>query len=121
MAEILSTLKEFWYLLLAVGTAIGGAIKWWISYKSAKKAAAAKVIADKAAAKKAESSSTAMLYAQLEEMKKTLILSVQKDMERATSEAELKHIIATFKIHCPDCYVTVISKIYPDGSAEENI
>ena len=111
MIALLDIASSAWALLATVATAIGGAIKWYFNHKRA--TAQAKI-----AAKALSRSSTDMLYDQLEELKKALIARVEKDIERATSVAEMQHILEVFKIHCPDCYETVMSKIYPDGSPD---
>jgi hypothetical protein len=110
--SIVEAVKELWYVVLGAGTAVAGVVKWRIDRK-------VKDAAEAIAASTADADSTEMLYAQLELMKKKLITSVQQDMARATDAAEQRHIIATFKIHCPDCYITVMSKIYPDGHAKD--
>lgn len=110
--SIVEAVKELWYVVLGAGTAVAGVVKWRIDRK-------VKEAAEAIAASTADADSTEMLYAQLEVMKKRLIVSVEQDMARATDAAEQRHIISTFKIHCPDCYSKVISQIYPDGNGKD--
>jgi uncharacterized membrane protein affecting hemolysin expression len=79
-------IKEYWQFAVGVITAIGVVIRFiWNRQKKSQE-------------------STSMLYEQLEELKKKVILQVAADVARATELAEKQKIIEGLRLHCPECY-----------------
>lgn len=70
--------------------------------------------------KKEEQSSLDLLYTQLEDLRKKIILQVQNDVAMASKVAERDIIIDSFRQHCPECYASFIEKYphYAEGARD---
>jgi len=99
MNDLLKLTQEFWVVLTMVATGIGS----FLAYRRKKK-----VEAD---------TSAALLFEELEKLKKKIIVQVNNEIEHAKSNAEKEKIIIMLKAHCPDCYNEVISKIRNNDKA----
>lgn len=61
--------------------------------------------------------SSALLYDQLEKMKRNLIEKISKEIEDADEIAKQQKLLNELKSHCTDCYNEVIKKL---GYADSN-
>lgn len=109
MTTVIDAITNFWQLASAIAIGVGSVITWTVRHKQSRSKA-------KAEAEKLKASSEGLMEDQLEKLKKALILQVQRELEQATTVAELNHIIDVFKLHYPENYESVMTKIYPHGA-----
>lgn len=96
---MLETLKEWWALVAVMASGLGAVFNFFLNRGKHKRNLA-----------KAQRESTAMLYEQLEELKKKVILSVAKEVSQTEEIAEKQKIIEGLRLHCPECYDSFMNK-----------
>lgn len=113
---MLNKLTEFWYLLVAAITALGGAVKWWYGHKEEIRKADAARLQTEIEKLSLEAESSEALYEALELLKKKVIASVLKEVSMTNTIAEKDVLIEGLKLHCPECYITFMIKFNSDAN-----
>ena len=106
---MLDTLKEWWGLFVLVASGIGALLRFFWQRGTSRRTA-----------EKARRENMNMLYAQLEELKKKVILNVAKEVAQATELAEKQRIIDGLRLHCPECYEVFMRNFLNDGERNKN-
>jgi hypothetical protein len=79
-------LKESWETIAVIFTGVSGFIGVYVKWK------------------RDQNKSAAMLYQELERLKKLIIEKVPKDIQNAQTIAEQNSLLEQLKEHCPECY-----------------
>lgn len=96
MNEWIHYAKEFWYLALGIGGALGTVIARLYSFFRKKKID--------------EKNSEDLLFEELERYKVTVIRQIAIEVEQKKTIAELRSILDKLEINCPDCYNNIMDK-----------
>ncbi len=86
MQQVIQTIKESWEAIAVIITGLGGFVGTYLKWK------------------RDQNKSTAMLYQELERLKKLIIEKVPKDIQNAQTIAEQNSLLEQLKEHCPECY-----------------
>jgi len=90
--HIIQIIRDSWGVIVLIATGIGSFIGAYLKWQSNK------------------NKSTTLLYEELENLKKKIILQVPKEIEAAHTIAQQNFLLAELEKHCPDCYNKIKSK-----------
>lgn len=99
-SELLAHIKQYWEFIVLFASGVAGGIKWLTVRK------------------KNKDTSLSMLYEQLEDLRKKVIIQVEESVKSAEELAEKRRIINEFKAHCPECYERFIDETNKDENEE---